>query len=698
MSEISDFGNGNGYLYETNTAGNALLASYKNSANGARQMRLLASVTSPVAANRSAFAIIQITAAGATGNLTVLSVNGVNQISGDVPCASVDPLVVAPTWAAAINAFTPASGFNFTSFAIDDLVYLVAPALAGSAANGLPIVVTTDTGTLTADVVQELINGSSDTGVYDTNLGRRFWINSAIDAIPNPTTFVSPITEITKYVTNRGMQTGMPTIAVELLDQRMPTDRYSTFTTYVCNTEASAPTDNMVFINPTDFVESDVIFIRGADPSRVITILSAPDVSASLNPNIYLNNDLPYTTDTGMLMLQYAYTAARGGHFVEQFRGVNGSSTQANYLQNDPTAADYIKNRPDYTLTYAQVEALRAGSNLRTGARYNLSDKSVIVTAALPDALAEEAIFKATYGGVKHEESCIYNFILDRVITRVDYLNNRVTDTSGVFGCTQSFPFGNPAYVGNTVIDCPISFNAGATAVKYNTFINANVTIGAACNVQYNQVNYGQINITGGGSCRNLLTNWANFVGVGAVGVLTNVTVNGTGTNLTVNGTFTNSIVDRGTTITIAVGQNIAGVIQGLTDTDMTRYYNTGNIYQGSTTYIQNVASNISYTANFGGTNEFTDTTIIAPGTVFLSNVTGNVDVIRLGLMATPVTFRPLGSSTVTINDAAVSSGNIVLFNGTTDITLDGANGDYAVFEWVATAGKFFCVRVCIFN
>jgi hypothetical protein len=692
VSEISDFGNGNGYLYETNTAGDALIASYKNTKNGARNMRQLASVTAPVAANRSAFAIIQVDTAGSTGNLTVISVNGVNQIAANVPCASSNPLVVAPTWAAAINAFTPASGFNFTAFAIDDLVYLVAPAIAGAAANGLAIIVTTDTGTLTATVVQQLINGSSDTGVYDTNLGRRFWINAATDAIPNPTVFTSPITEITKYVTNRGMQTGMPTEAVELLDQRMPTDRYSTFTTYVCNTEASAATDTMIFINPTDFVESDVIFIRGADSSRVITIESAPTVSASLNPNIYLNNDLPYTTDTGMLMLQYAYTAARGGHFVEQFRGVNGSSTQADYLQNTSSAADYIKNRPDYVMTYAQVETLRAASGLRLGARYNLSDRSVIVTACLTNALAETAIFKATYGGVLHEEFCIYNFLLNRVITRVDYLNNRVTDTTGVFGCIASFPFGNAAYTNNVVIDSPISFSSTATAVSYNTFINVNIAIAATATVQFNVVYFGQITVGAGATCRSLSINAANFVGVGAAGVLNNVVVNGTGTSLTVNGQLTNSVVDRGTTIIIAVGMNVAGVFQGLIDTDMTRY-----AYQAATTYIQNVASNISYTADFNSTNEFTDTTIKAPGTVIMSNVTGNVDVVTLGLLYTPVIFRPFGTTTVTINDFSVSSGNMVLFTGVTDITLNGTNGDYAVFEWSSTAARFFCVRVCIF-
>jgi hypothetical protein len=472
----------------------------------------------------------------------------------------------------------------------------------------------------------------------------------------------------------------------------MPTDRYSALTNYICDVE-SGTSDYMVFINPTDFVVGDVIFIRGASSARPITIVSAPEaggVSSVPNPNIYLNNDIPFVTTTGILQLQYAYTDARGGHFIEQFRGVNGETTQADYLQNDTTAPDYIKNRPDYTLTYAQVEALRAASGLRVGARYNLSDKNVIVTANTASAIGEEAVYKATYGGVVHLEFCIYNFLLDRVITRRDYLGNTVTDTSGAFGCIAAFPFGNAAYIGNTVVNSVITFSTTATSVGYNNFQNLQVTIGATSTVLYNTaIGSGQFIVGAGATCRSVTHVSPNILNIGAAGVVNNVFVANTNTDLVVNGTLTNATVINGASITVALGQTVSGILNGIVDTDLTRY-----TIPSPATYIKNVLSNISGTVNMALATTFTDTTINAPGTLYISNAGSAVNYIRLADVKTPITFRPLGSTTVRINDTSLAGGNFVLESGTTFITLDGSKNDYAVFDWDATGVKFYWNRV----
>lgn len=316
---INTLGSGTGYIYVVSNDAARTISVFNNNSDGVREARKIANIVGPIAANRSAVAKIEITAAGATGNLTAININGVNQIAANVPCVSAVPANVAPTWAAAVNSFSPGSGIKFTAFAIDEFVYLVADASAGASANGLTINIVTDTGTLVATVVQQLINGSSNSGVGDDNIGYLFYLNSQTDAIPNPTFPLSAdYLDISKYLIGRGLQAGIVTIDQEIEGDRLSTNRYSAFTTYIMDTEGGAASDNLEFINSDGLIEGDFIYLKCSSASRPITVVSAP-LATLTTPNIYLNDNTPFVLDSiaKTLVLQYHYDSTLGGIFNE---------------------------------------------------------------------------------------------------------------------------------------------------------------------------------------------------------------------------------------------------------------------------------------------------------------------------------------------------------------------------------------------
>jgi len=320
-SSIIDLGNNSGYLYMTGTDGTTILSTEANTKDGARGMREVGVALAPVAARRSSYATLTIVSCASAGNVTQIVIAGVNQLSGNVAIVTSTNSVLAATLASAINSFTPGSGYDYTAVANGAVITLYAPASAGAAPNGNTITFTASVGSTTATTTA-FSGGSSETGVYDSSLGRRFFINSDAGASQ---TSLSGAVEITKYIISRGLQVGYQTKDITISSDAVTgIDRSCATTVLSVETQGGAASDVLAFIETTDFVEGDILMIRAYDTSHVITIESAPvTTSAVPTPNIYLSNDAPFITSVyNTLTLQLKYIAGVGNAWVENVRTV----------------------------------------------------------------------------------------------------------------------------------------------------------------------------------------------------------------------------------------------------------------------------------------------------------------------------------------------------------------------------------------
>lgn len=386
MTSINEIGNGLGYLYETEQNG-TIKTTRKNNTEGVRDMRQKASVNSPLAANRSAYATIEITGVAATGNFTAVTVNGVNQIAGNVAVTTSDPATEAIALANAINNFTPASGLDYTAFSIGAFVYLVEPSIGGGISNGVTPVVSVSSGTITTTVTP-FANGAPATGAYDKQFGRKYYLNSQSDASPDT---ISGALEITNVITVRSFSSGVETEGVTIAsDQIQSFPRYSSIIQLKVDTEGNAGSDNLVFINPSLMVDGDIVVIVGANSAHTVNVISQPNVSL-VSPtagNIFLSNNTQFSTsglNGGCLMLRYIYDNTYGGIFVEMLRTATSACITP--------------------VTYSQMRTLILSNALKQGCRYvitNRADLGIVCTATSTNTLSltcEGLFLNADYSG-----------------------------------------------------------------------------------------------------------------------------------------------------------------------------------------------------------------------------------------------------------------------------------------------------------
>lgn len=320
-SSIIDLASGQGFLYMTGTDGTTIVSTEANTKDGARGMREVGAALAPIAARRSAYATITIVSCASAGNVTNIGIAGVNQLSGNVAIVTSTNSVLAATLANAINSFTPGSGYDYTAVANGAVITLYAPATAGAAPNGNTITFTASVGSTTATTTA-FAGGSSETGVYDSSLGRRFWINSQSSAVQ---TSLSGAVEITKYIISRGLQTGYQTKDVTISSDTLTgLDRSCATTVLSVETQGGAASDTLAFIEVTDFVEGDIIMLRAYNTGHVVTVESAPTTtSAAPTPNIYLSNNASFITSVyNTLTLQLKYVAGTGNVWVENVRTI----------------------------------------------------------------------------------------------------------------------------------------------------------------------------------------------------------------------------------------------------------------------------------------------------------------------------------------------------------------------------------------
>lgn len=417
---IQDIGNNLGYLYKTLPNGTTIVATERNTKDGARSMREQGAANAPIVAQRPAVGTITVTSVAAVGQITAVTIAAVNQISAvPINVTSAVPSVVAGQISAAINNFTPGSGFNYTAQAVDDVVYVFSPVANGAAANGLTISISvTDPSIVTTTTA--LTNGSSDAGVYDTSLGYRFYIDANYNGAATPTSLVNAV-EITEYMTVRGLQTGIITVSKNVASDRLINlNRSCAITQIIVDTEAGL-TDVLAYIETTGFAEGDEIRLRNLTPSRVTTV---EDAAVSTSPiatkNIYLVDQAPFAL-TGRLSinLQLRNDSSLGFIWVESGRTevVNGV----------------------ISLTISQLNALCVANQLKPNALYNvtdLGDFGTIVTAISVNEISGAGRMTRAVprkvGGVGYVECWQPTLAAVAIFSRYRYYNRVYRNTTGI--------------------------------------------------------------------------------------------------------------------------------------------------------------------------------------------------------------------------------------------------------------------------
>ena len=318
MSFIQFLGNGRGYIYAANPDSTKTIAYVEpNTVQGVRNMRVVGAACGPVIAARSAVGSITFTGT-AVGNITAVTINTVNQLGAPV---AADPLSLTQTAedvAAAINAYAP-GGYVFTAEAIGATVYIYSTPADGVAVNGLTITVTVSNLSITTTTLA-FSGGSGQTGVYDTSVGLRFYLDPSISA--TRTAINVNAEDISSYIVVRGLQSGIYTqgLSVTANAQLLNIVRCSAFTNILTDTNSSAAFGDLTFIDPNGFVEGDVVRITQADPSRIVTLYDAN--SAPVSPaNIFLTNADPFSCqDNKSIELRYQYDNALGPIWIENGR------------------------------------------------------------------------------------------------------------------------------------------------------------------------------------------------------------------------------------------------------------------------------------------------------------------------------------------------------------------------------------------
>lgn len=373
---------------------------------------------------------------------------------------------------------------------------------------------------------------------------------------------------------------------------------------------------------------------------------------------------------------------------------------EKDWLENDPSDSEYIKNRPYYTTTLAALMAQIAANSLRLDAGYLITDadpsvpnSGIIVRATGPNRVSMPAVFLANYSGAIYSEYCLYDIATNKVKERRDIYGNTVIDSTSTHGTLETFPWGNNKVIGNTIKDTTLAGTGiGSGELQYNIMESVQLIMNGPTTIRNNVIT-GPCIISVGNNCTMLgntihfintltLNNSNIMIGCGLLGAGINVTLD----NL--SNAF-NCTITGSSTFTIPNGRTLTGQFHNLIDTDLSRYA-IGTF--SNATYIGNVNSNFEITIDLGGTSSFSDTTINAPGVVICSNADlGIVDDVVLGNITTPVIFRYQGIANFTIDSGNPGQFTIdpnIKINtllGSGVIKMDNAQGCYFIARWSQT-------------
>ena len=277
MASISDLGNGAGYIYVVNPANTSdIRFSIPNDSIGARSVKLLGLQSANIGANLRAFGSVTINSVTGIGNFTKLDVNGISQITAVVPyTGATSTSALAALIAAEVNSTVPASGVDYIGLAIDNKVYLLAPATTGDAVNG-DVVQISFSANATGSVTDVDLGTEAYSEEYNSSFGYRFFIDTAENAASGRPSGTQ--VEITNFLCTRGFEGGIPLLTPTVSSGVITIERQAAIQYVRVDTEGGAGTDNLDSINPVNFADGDIIILFGTNASRVVTVTNSGNI------------------------------------------------------------------------------------------------------------------------------------------------------------------------------------------------------------------------------------------------------------------------------------------------------------------------------------------------------------------------------------------------------------------------------------
>lgn len=274
MSALQYIGNGDGYIYITRNVPSPtnqdILSTVDNSCEPLRDIiypEALASAS--LYANKSATSTVSVTAVSGAGNVTAVTINGVNQIASSISVSGLSEIQLADAIARDINGFTP-SGPDYRAVAIGSTVSIIAEQASGSDVNGLTVTVSNDDPVNIDVTATDLSGGANSSDLIDEGCGRKFFINPDFDTngcagkgSANQGDLTNAV-EISNDIIFQGLQGSLKAITSILSTQSTAPERISSIQTVLIQSEAPFFIDSVTDISTENFSDNDIIYTRAA--------------------------------------------------------------------------------------------------------------------------------------------------------------------------------------------------------------------------------------------------------------------------------------------------------------------------------------------------------------------------------------------------------------------------------------------------
>src|SRR3990167_227061 len=338
MANFSNLGNGTGLVYIVDVGGTKPLSNLPNDAHTLRQLKLHAVMAAALSSNLIASGSVTFLTSGA-GNVTAINVKGVNQMSGNEAGGGFTATQLAANVAANINAFTPASGTDYTTISIAGKVVLFSTKDAGSTVNGHVVAMVTDTPANITSTDVNIAGGSDASKIYDDANGMRFFLNDSSTA---PQGDLTGATEITTKLVPQSLTGAVKTTTATIANDAITITRQGQETWAEIDTEAAAATDDLKTISAEGFTAGDKIFLRAANTGRVITINETNNIDLDGGTTFVTAG---YSRVIGLQLFKKGGAASNQYYWFEIYRSSQAVSSVADFrTSNIPIISTYGEN------------------------------------------------------------------------------------------------------------------------------------------------------------------------------------------------------------------------------------------------------------------------------------------------------------------------------------------------------------------
>lgn len=343
MSALQYIGNGDGYIYITRNVPSPtnqdILSTVDNSCEPLRDIvypEALASAS--LYANKSASSTVSVTAVAGAGNITAVTINGVNQIPSNISVSGLSEAQVATAIADAINGYTP-SGPDYKAVAIGETVSILAEQASGSDVNGLTVTISNDDPVNIDVTATDLSGGANSNDLIDEGCGRKFFINPDFDTngcagkgSANQGDLTNAV-EISEDIIFQGLQGSIKDETITASSDQVVPNRVSAIQNLFIAAEVGF-TDDVETISTEGFSDNDVLYTRAA-PDYTITYKSTGNITLEGgNDFVATETDVLVLVKSGSSWLEVSRSEARLGDTADYRAAgfpfpIEGSTTTA---------------------------------------------------------------------------------------------------------------------------------------------------------------------------------------------------------------------------------------------------------------------------------------------------------------------------------------------------------------------------------